>query len=465
MFRKLRKTMYPGIPRIAALGAMFAAVAGCDDDGQGRRPDIFGGEESFARISFTSNADTLFLAWELTDRDTRFDYYRVTDNRTNKVLSVDKDATSCILTRIPYAEPVSVGLSMMKDDKAVKSCETDLGIDGLDRAFARTLIPDRGSVTGGDGMYSIPLPDGRSIFLMGDSYTGTVTDGRRPTSDHMFRNSYILYDRGRVSAVTGANGDKSSAAVPPESPDERKWYWPGHGFVEGNTLYVFQTLMYQGGEGMWGFMYETTHILEYELPALKLRKTTRIPFTGPADIHYGMAALNDGDYIYIYAQVDVDNGPNPVSEVLAARTTVDRLYDRWEYYTGSGWSPSPADAVKLEGLAAVPVSSQFNVFRLRGKYVLLTQNKRFNSGEIYTFVSDSPCGPWRNRQLIFMTTEQNTPRLLTYNAMAHPQFGRDGMLLVSYNVNTEDFPQQFSDVATYRPRFFWADIDRILGGK
>ena len=49
---------------------------------------------------------------------------------------------------------------------------------------------------------------------------------------------------------------------------------------------------------MWGFRYETTDILEYELPSLTLRRTTRIPFRGSEDIHYGMAALNDGDYVY-----------------------------------------------------------------------------------------------------------------------------------------------------------------------
>lgn len=39
------------------------------------------------------------------------------------------------------------------------------------------------------------------------------------------------------------------------------------------------------------------------------------------------------------------------------------------------------------------------------------------------------------------------------------------MILVSYNVNTEEFSQQFSDVSTYRPRFFWIGIDRILNSK
>ena len=178
-----------------------------------------------------------------------------------------------------------------------------------------------------------------------------------------------------------------------------------------------------------------------------------------------MAALNDGDYVYVYAQVDVTNDADPISEVLVARTTPAKLCTDWEYYTGSGWSTDPSAAERLEGLASVPVSSQFNVFRLRDKYVLLTQSKRYNSGEIYTFTSDSPAGPWRNKQLIYRIPAMENRKLFTYNAMAHPQFEKDGMILVSYNVNTEEFSQQFSDVSTYRPRFFWIGIDRILNSK
>ena len=44
----------------------------------------------------------------------------------------------------------------------------------LDPEIAKKIIQDDAGVTAGDGMYSIALPDGRSIFLMGDSYTGKV---------------------------------------------------------------------------------------------------------------------------------------------------------------------------------------------------------------------------------------------------------------------------------------------------
>ncbi len=447
------------------LSFLLCIFVSCSDSDDSIRKNPFepDGDHTYIKIASTFNADTLYLSWELTNPEISFDNYRIELSKPATTKTAGRDATTVYFTHVPYNEPVSVTLSLMKGNEVITTNTTQAKIDGLDKVIAGVIIPDQGSVTAGDGMYSIALPDGRSIFLMGDSYVGTVTNGQRPTSDRMYRNTYIVYDNGKVSAIYGYGGDRNaSAAVPPGYPDEQKWYWPGHGFVNSDKLYIFQTLMYQGGEGMWGFMYETTHILEYNLPGLELNKITPIPFNGSPDIHYGMAALNDGDYNYIYAQVDIRNDMDPITEVLVARTAVGNPYDNWQYYNGSGWSANPPDAVKLEGLSTVPVSSQFNVFKLRGKYVLLTQKKTFNSGEIYTFIADSPTGPWRNKQLIFKTYEQNTPHLLTYNAMAHPQFEKDGMILVSYNVNTEVFAEQFSDVSTYRPRFFWIDIDKIM---
>lgn len=418
------------------------------------------------KVKYSSNADTVFLAWELLTDKAEFDYYQVSDNKSNKVVTVNHDENKCILTHIPYNELVSVSISLIKKEQTISKIKTDVLIDGLDTGFARLLVPDRGSITGGDGTYSIALPDGRSVFLMGDSFIGPVTDGARSMQDHMFRNTYIIYDHGQVSAVYGANGEKSSAAVPPGVTDEhQKWYWPGHGFVSDGKLYIFQTLMYQGEAGMWGFRYETTDILEYDLPDMELNQTVRIPFRGSKNIHYGMAALKDNETIYIYAQVDVDNSLNPISDALVARTTVANLYTKWEYFDGSGWSFNSSDAVKMQGLSGVPVSSQFNVFKLNGKYVLLTQKKQFKSGEIYSFIADNPQGPWYNKQLLYTCSEQNSPNLFCYNAMAHPQFIKDGMILISYNVNNEDFVQQHNDVSTYRPRFFWVGTDKILNNK
>ena len=332
----------------------------------------------------------------------------------------------------------------------------------LDLLIAKQIIHDDAGVTAGDGMYSILLPDGRSIFLMGDSYTGKVTAGARSTSDHMFRNTYHVYDNGNVSAIT--TDSSHSAAIPPGYPEEQNWYWPGHGFVDGNTLYIFQLQMFQASAGAWGFKYKETHVLEYSLPDIKLIKDYRIPYNGTSEAVYGAAAINDGGKVYVYAQYEKANSDifNLVSQVLCARTTVADLGTKWEYYTGSGWSEDSSKAAPLEGLATVPVSSQFNVFKLRDKYVLLTQHKMLGDGRIFTAVSDTPYGPWTNLKQIFKVPELASSKWFTYNAMAHPQFERDGKILVSFCVNTEDFSQQFTNVECYRPLFFWYPVDKIL---
>lgn len=446
---------------------LSSICSSCDADGSHKNPNVFeNGGNNVVKATFTSNADSVFLSWSVTGQ-VSFDGIEVHDAAGWNKLSLDKSSSGCVLTHIPYNKPVKISVNLTSGDKTVSENELFVSIDGIDHYIAHLIVPDSGSVTAGDGMYSIPLPDGRSIFLFGDSYTGNVYDGKRSTGDHMYRNSYSIYDNGKSFSLTDANGENTSAAVPPGVKNEgSEWYWPGHGFTAGNSLYIFQELMYQGSSGMWGFMYRNTHLLEYSLPDIKLLKDKEVPVHTNDVTHYGAAALNDGGYLYIYAQVDIENDADPVTEVLAARTTESGLWNEWEFYTGSGWSESSESAAALEGLSSVPVSSQFNVFKLRGKYVLLTQNKTFNSGSIYTFMSDNPYGPWRNKKLVYqIPSGAEQSNWFTYNAMAHPQFEKDDMILVSYNVNTDTFSEQFSNVESYRPRFFWVNIDDILNSK
>ncbi len=445
-----------------AMSLLFVAgLLSCGEkDAVTRNDPDFHPSERYVELSYTSNADTLFLEWRML-KDAEFDGFEIHD-KNNGAVRLAKDAMSYALPGVTVRQDYRVTLSIVKDGSAVWSTSVTANIDGLDTKIARRIIQDNAGVTGGDGMYSIPLPDGRSVFLMGDSYTSPVENGARSTSSHMFRNTYQIYDNGKVTAIT--SGDNHSAAVPEDYPNEEKWYWPGHGFVVGDTLYVFQFLMYQGADGMWGFRFERTHLLEYSLPSLTLLRDTPIPYSGPSSVIYGAAALNDGDYLYIYAQIEKESDDmfNPVSVVSCARATAEDIRTKWEYYDGTGWSGNPDDAAVLSGLSDVPVSSQFNVFRLRDKYVLLTRHKVLWEGRIFTYTSDTPYGPWENKKQIFLIPDLGNADWFSYNAMAHPQFEENGRILVSYNVNTDVFAQQFSDVESYRPRFFWCPVDDIL---
>ncbi len=452
------------------LPAVLAALAySCTGEHKGNVRDnpFLNGEADPLSISISSNADTVRLNWSLL-ADLDFDNYRFHINSLGINQTVDKKATNCVLTHVStYNTPVKCEISLVKGGEDLVTQTLYLNIDGLDASFLRDLMPDDGSsVCAGDGMYSVGLPDGRSIFLMGDSFICRVTGVSRPTSAHMYRNTYIVFDPKTRKAVPicdyNGKGTNSSAAVPPGHYYEDKWYWPGHGFVAGDKLYVFQSLMYMAGEGMWGFAYENSNLLQYSLPDFKLEKDSPILFRSDKEIHYGAACFNDGDYIYIYAQVDVTNDLAAKTDVYCARTTVGGLYGVWDYWDGKDWVKDSSAAVGLSGLSSVSVSSQFNVFKLGNKYVLLTESKKLWEGEIYTFTSSSPQGPWGHKRTIYTVPAFTDPNLMSYNAMAHPQFEKDGMILVSYCMNTSDGDQQARDVTTYRPRFFWVDINDIL---
>lgn len=421
-------------------------------------------DKPFVEMFYTSNADTLFLLWELTDTKLSFDHYQIEVGKSKeKVQTVEKDKEGCIFTHMPYSRPVSASISLVKNGETVKTNSISVTIDGLDRTIARVLIPDRDGVTSGDGMFSIALPDGRSFFSMQDSFTGTVVKGEYIDGTHMYRNTYFVYDNGQVHTIwpLGNQGQDASASIPPITPinEAEHWYWPGHGFVEGNKLYSLQSLMYMASEGAWGMAVEQVRILTYELPGLQLIDDRPIPYAGSDRVYE--SALNDGDYVYIYAHVGIRGGLDPLTEVMVARAAPSNPYTGWQYYDGSGWSDDASGAVGLEGLNDVPVAA-LSVFKLRDKYVLLTEHQALWVGDIYTFISDTPYGPWRNKKTVF--TAQEPSNLNTYNATAHPQFEKDGMILVSYNVNsnTDEFFPHFKDASLYRPRFFWVEIDKIL---
>lgn len=78
--------------RYAVLPCLLPAfAAACSTEATHRRPNIFDDEESFAAVTFSSNADSLFLSWELTDDRIQFDSYRITDNKSQQVLTVGRD--------------------------------------------------------------------------------------------------------------------------------------------------------------------------------------------------------------------------------------------------------------------------------------------------------------------------------------------------------------------------------------
>src|SRR5690606_11911686 len=104
-----------------------------------------------------------------------------------------------------------------------------------DHGFNRLFQRSGDGWTGGDGTLSVALPDGRTLWLFGDSFLGTVSaDRSRPSDAPFIRNSMIVQNGVALETLYQNAGGTPVAFFNPDAADH--WYWPGHGVVEGGTL-------------------------------------------------------------------------------------------------------------------------------------------------------------------------------------------------------------------------------------
>jgi len=352
---------------------------------------------------------------------------------------------------------------------------------GPDHHFNALFSPDSGGITGADGLFSVRLPDGRSVFLTGDCFLGEVVEKRRDPCTKMLNNSMVVIseDRSEAKAIYKGSYNKPESLFVPEQKDEiRHWYWPGHGFVSDNILYVFALNMYNDpdlvvpsekgadlvdevdklSENQWAFAIAGVDLLRFSLPDFRYQGSDPVSSTYELDIHFGNSILQYGTHFYFYGTRNDPDG----SHIYMARTEIGNMpyHENWEYFDGQHWSENPhkASPMKLD----ISVSEQFSIFRIKDQYVLLTHSK--STPDIYTYTSGEPHRGFGNKTFIYRSPEpeaDSTGNLSAYNAMAHPQYTDGNMLLVSYCLNSLRVRDVFDNADNYRGRFIRVPLPMI----
>jgi hypothetical protein len=217
--------------------------------------------------------------------------------------------------------------------------------------------------------------------------------------------------------------------------------------VEGDRLHVFLQRFVRTGPDPWDFEWAGTDVVTLSLPDLALLSVSPV---AQGSVAYGAAVVQRGPYTYVYG---VEDQPF-VNHLHLARAPRGDLLGPWEYRSASGWSPDPADTVRLlEG-----VGNGLSVTPLQGRFVLLTMaDSDFFGNEIVARVACLPWGPWGAEAHVY-TAPENGGGLFSYNAHAHDQFTEGSHLLVSYDVNTFRGQDLWRDVTIYRPRFLGVDL-------
>lgn len=330
----------------------------------------------------------------------------------------------------------------------------------VDTEFAKQMFPEQKDVlTGGDGCISIDMGKGKSVYFWGDSFLGEVTDNKRDKSTPLiFGNVFTTLENGVSKTYHGGTKEApTSIIISPPVNGHKAMLWPQHGFVKNNILHQMYSTIETFGSGTWDFRWDSTVYCRISLPDFKEIDRQTVPAFG--DIHYGFAFLPVNNYMYFYGSKVVNN----VAGIYVARGKVkaDKLGD-YEFFDGKQFPADASKATALEGMD-VNLSEQFSVFEYKGKYILITQERGIGTNDIYSFVSDSPTGKWKNKKKIYTTPEPiENKAVFSYNAMAHPQYIKNGELLISYCVNGHKVDDLFTDATIYRPRFIWANLKDIL---
>jgi hypothetical protein len=140
-----------------------------------------------------------------------------------------------------------------------------------------------------------------------------------------------------------------------------------------------------------------------------------------------------------------------------ARVRTGALSGPWQYYDGHGWSPDPRSSAVLLG----GVSNQFSVVRIGRGYQLISQDDGF-SRSISAYFGATPAGPFGSKTVLYTTPDWGA-HSYTYNAVAHPEQGWAGGLLVSYNVNSLNPTADYADARLYRPHFVRVPVSCFPG--
>ncbi|MBL4561344.1 MAG: DUF5005 domain-containing protein [Labilibaculum sp.] len=335
-----------------------------------------------------------------------------------------------------------------------------------DVVFTNLFHKDSNGVTGADGTISVPFPDGSSLFMMGDSFLGKVVNMQRDPKTKMINNTFIIVDKERLNAkaLYGGKYNNPETFVIPENDDDC-YYWPGHGFVHDGVFHFFMS-KFKHSNDMWGFEFVGTDYLRYTVDGIEKIAIESFPFTVENKVHWGHCVLKDGNYIYIYGSRVEEDG---IARAHVCRTILNlenKLdFEKIEFFDQNRWSNEARASTPMEGTSS-NISEQFSVFKYQDKYILLSQERGIGEGAIYTYLSDSPIGPWKSKKMIYKTKEASVdPDIFTYNAMAHPQYIENDELLICYNINSLKVPRVYTNVDCYRPVFLRVPMALILGQK
>lgn len=306
----------------------------------------------------------------------------------------------------------------------------------LDSAVTDFFNRDTGWIAS-DGCASVPLSDGRVLWLMDDSYIGNfdTLGGTMPClfqvhNDVLVQPVNSWYWR-NTSTLLG-----DSASIPSylkNSSNNNYFIWPNSGFQRGDTVYVYcsNTMAASGGLGFTSG--GNDFIAKISFPSLRVLSFDTLQSTNGISFGIGFDTAERGNYIYTWG---VKGSGFITGNIYVARFPRNNPGGPWRFWNGSAWDTSAADAAVI----ATGASNGDFVAKVRNKYVFLSTEFTVgcNAGtRIFSATSDSITGPFTTNKALYTITDNvlgNTP--FFYGPQLHPEYiNSHNEILVTYDIN------------------------------
>lgn len=311
---------------------------------------------------------------------------------------------------------------------------------------------------GADGAGSVPLGEGRTCWLFGDTWIDTTGRHERRGA-RMIRNSVAIQEGSDPSRSTVTFHWRRTPAGGPASffPErDGAWYWPGHGIRLNGSLVVFLNRLLPSRSGLgfapagWGAVL----VRNPDDDPSRWRMTWLRAPQNPLGVAIGSAGVvRVGPYVHAFSSLEPVS-PHPMYLVRwraddLARGELAKL--EWWGGAEAGWLPdasrAPRQPVFLNGQTELSVHHD----AARSGF-LSFQTLGFGAADIAVRSAGELTGPWGGPHAFHRPPEYDREKIMIYSAKAHPQL-RGADVVLTYCTNSFDFADQFADSLLYYPRF------------
>ena len=317
---------------------------------------------------------------------------------------------------------------------------------------------------GGDAAYSIPLPDGRDIWIFGDTLFGPdrVVVGQEPRMVHnslgisTCRNGEWKLDY----AIKRDSSGTATSFFAPEAKDH--WYWALDGFYAKGDLWVtLLCIRHSPKPAQAGFDFVTCGSDLAQVSGLQNDpqqwKVTVHPLVPDGVKAYPSATtVVDKSYAYLFAQYE--SGTRPL---LATRIPLNKLATpekHLEYLAQDGrWKHglNPEDAKEVMTRGSSELSIRYH--KEQKQWVAVMVDPAFFSERILLRTAPQLTGPWTEGQVLYKMPEMQPgpsrdKNVFCYAGKEHPELEAGSDVVFSYVCNTTAVPELATKKNIYIPQ-------------